>query len=91
MTDGGLKVPLAGEALTLQQFAAIVKEVQANHRFGWQGRMIKYVTPTIDMRDDKIFHIHFRLFGDPFTFDFRDSEEPMYDRIMQWLNGGETT
>lgn len=78
--------------MSLQQFSAILAEIQANHRFGVscsnkKSNHIKYVRPNIDMRGDRVFSITFKAFVAEVTFDFRDSAEPMYDRIMAWLNG----
>jgi hypothetical protein len=86
---------LPGQALTLDQFTEIVKEVAQNHMFYfWQsplqekGKHIKYIyQSSFDVRDGTItiFHIAFRGMSGLKKFDYRDSSEPMYDRIMKWL------
>lgn len=89
MSDGvALQSTNFGKALSRSQFADVMSTIRENHRFGIAGRMVKYVQPTFDMRDDRIFHIVFRGLFDPIegiTFDFRDNEKPMIENIMQWL------
>lgn len=83
-----LKSTNFGESLSRSQFADIMSLIREKHRFGIGGRMVKYVQPTFDMRDDKIFRVVFRGFFDPvegITFDFRDNANPMIANIMQWL------
>lgn len=82
-----------GEALSPSQFKTLMNEITRNHRFGRSGRGIKYVHPTFDMRDGRCFYVNFRGVTGPtegVAFDFRDSADPMYDRIMAWLGGGGT-
>lgn len=55
---------------------------------------IKYVDPHIDLRTGQCFSITFRMCGGGeaicfyTTNEFRDAE-PLYNRIMQWLNSKE--
>jgi hypothetical protein len=79
-----------GETLTLHQFEKIVEFIQGEYLNTWpfNKQTIKYIYPAIDLRDNKIFNIKFRA-GNTHRFDFRDSEEPMYDRIMKWLKEGQ--
>jgi chromosome condensin MukBEF complex kleisin-like MukF subunit len=81
-----IEVSKLGEPLTLQQFAEIVTFIQDDFKTYWphNRKWIKYIYPAIDMRDNKVFNIKFRA-GKTYRFDFRDSPEPMYDRIMKWL------
>jgi hypothetical protein len=81
-----------GDALSKQQFDTIMQEITKHHRFGgWNedrskvDRYIKYVRPHWDMRDLKCFYVDF----DNIRFDFRQSDESMFDRIMKWLNGSD--
>jgi hypothetical protein len=81
-----------GRELTMDEYRAIMTEIHERHRFGRSlekgSHHIKYVRPHIDTRDWKIFRIAFATFSTEETiFDFRDSTDPMNDRIMAWLNG----
>jgi len=86
-----------GKALTMQQFTEIVNEIAEKHPFYWwdspldiSGRKVKYIynRSAFDVRDGTItiFHITFRGGEGTKKFDYRDNDEPMYDRIMKWLN-----
>jgi hypothetical protein len=76
------------QSLTPAQFKKIINHIWKYHRFGGLSGLdrsrspyIKYIRPNWDMRDGCIFSISF----DDEVFDFRDSEEPLYDRIKKWL------
>jgi len=84
-------MPLDSRSLTFKQFHAIMNRIGVHHRFGGlspepKPPYIKYVHPTFDMRDGAVFSILFRGMFEDKQFDFRDSEETMYSRIMSWLN-----
>lgn len=78
---------LEPHSLTAAQFNEIMQIIKKKHRFGRKGKHIKYVFPSMDMRDYAVFHVRFEgMFSDgEGKFDFRDSERPMYERIMEWL------
>ena len=78
-----------GESLSWKQFVDLMNIIEKGHRFARGGKHIKYVTPHLDMRDRKVFSVKYRgMFKEgELTFDFRDSDEPMFDRIKQWLEG----
>lgn len=80
-----------GETLTKKQFDEIMTEITKHHRFGGRYgqkkeggvcRYIKYIRPSWDMRDLKCFFITF----DEKEFDFRESDDSMFNCIMNWLN-----
>lgn len=83
-------IPICGAALPLSIFKMLLQYIANHHRFGINGKMIKYVLPTIDMRTMEIFHVHFRGMFDPVEdgkeFDYRDNGKPMYENIMKWLD-----
>ena len=77
------------DALTVDQYEDIMKEIWKKHRWDRSkfkhSKNIKYVRPNWDMRDGACFSIKF----DPGKKIFSESygeTEPMYDRIMRWLN-----
>jgi len=70
------------KSLTKMQFDEILHVIGKHHRFGRGGRNIKYIRPFFDTRDGAVYRVEF----DSVIFDFRDYDEPMYDRIMNWLN-----
>jgi hypothetical protein len=70
--------------LTSSQLNKIVEHIKQYHLFGYGGRHIKYIRPSIDLRINKCFHIVFEGIHKK-EFDFRDSEESMFVRIMKWL------
>ena len=76
---------VVGDTLSLEEFKAIVQEINESHRFGFGGQHVKYIAPQIDTRDWKIYAVEFRGLGSDQNFDFRDSTEPMADRIRGWL------
>lgn len=76
-------------ALTPDQYKAVMQQIWKNHRFARSdfehSKYIKYVRPHWDMRDGMCFSIQF----DPGKIVFNSGygeTEPMYDRIMKWLN-----
>jgi hypothetical protein len=86
-------------ALTPQQYNEIMKEIARAHRFGglskeiWDDeealkrcKHIKYVRPNWDMRDGMCFSIRFDPCDKEFISGYGE-RIPMYDRIMEWLNG----
>lgn len=77
-------------ALTHGQYKKVMNVIWKSHRFGRGGRHIKYVRPNWDMRDDMCFSIRFDGLGcdrEGTSFGSGHTErEPMYDRIMAWLN-----
>lgn len=79
-------------SLTSEQLYKIMTEIWKNHRFGGLSRSdhphmkgIKYVEPVFDMRDGSCFVIRFWGYVDK-NFDFRDNDQPMFERIMNWLD-----
>lgn len=84
---------LEPRSLTANQFNEIMQIIRKKNSFGrletvkHGGKHIKYVRPHIDMRDYAVFCVQFEgLFNDDEgKFDFRDSDRPMYERIMEWL------
>lgn len=80
------------QSLSKSQYEEIMIEIVKHHRFGGLSnsdnrpcRHIKYIRPNWDMRDGRCFTITF----DRKVFDFRDNDTPMFERIMNWLNGGD--
>ncbi|MEK4488333.1 hypothetical protein NYE44_01600 [Paenibacillus sp. FSL L8-0493] len=77
------------DALTLDQYEEIMQEIWDNHR--WcrsdfeHSKYIKYVRPNWDMRDGACFSIQFDPGKKVFSAGYGETE-PMYDRIMNWLN-----
>lgn len=79
------------ETLTVEEYKDIMNEIWRNHRFGSLSgyredkvcRNIKYIRPSWDMRTGACFNIIF----DDVTFHFRGTEESMYSRILDWLDG----
>lgn len=77
------------DALTLDQYKAIMQEIWNYHR--WvrskceHSKHIKYVRPNWDMRDGRCFSIQFDPGKKVFSCGYGETE-PMYDRIMNWLN-----
>lgn len=78
-------------ALTNEQYEQIIDVVWDRHRFGGLSdspdkKHIKYVRPNWDMRDGMCFSIKFDGMFGTITFNSGYPEtEPMYDRIMRWL------
>lgn len=76
-------------ALTPDQYKAIMQEIWKNHRFARSdfkhSKYIKYVRPNWDMRDGMCFAISFDQDKKSFNSGYGETE-PMYDRIMNWLN-----
>lgn len=83
------------KALTLEQFDELTKEIAANHRFYFwdtpldvKDRKIKYIYPSIDVRDGNIFifHVSFRGLEGTKSFNYIEGDQPLYHRIKRWLN-----
>ncbi|GJM84251.1 hypothetical protein HMSSN139_67470 [Paenibacillus sp. HMSSN-139] len=86
-------------ALTRTQYDEIVSEIWKNHRWCIDPmdedkkechKYIKYVRPSWDMRDGSCFSITFDGLINGGTINFNAGfleTRPMYDRIMEWLNG----
>lgn len=76
-------------ALTPDQYKAIMQEIWKNHRWGrsasGNSKYIKYVRPNWDMRDGMCFSIQFDPGKKVFNSGYGETE-PMFDRIMNWLN-----
>ena len=76
--------------MTLIDLANILNFVHMYHSpFSHSKLRIKYVDPHIDLRTGECFSITFRMYTGERSFyttnEFRDAE-PLYNRIMQWLN-----
>lgn len=71
------------KALTQEQFAEIMVEINNHHSFGKprHTNWIKYVRPSFDMRDGKCFYIQL----DQKKFDSRECKDTMFEEIMMWL------
>lgn len=86
--------PRNGRPLTFTEFAKILYDIRDHHRWGEsdarRSRWIKYIRPSFDMRDCKVFNVEFQGGHGTKTFDCRDSDEPMHERIMRWLRDVET-
>lgn len=85
-------LPRVGEPLTCSEFNDIVATIRKHHRFGVSfenpnSRHVKYIRPHLDLCDDRVYRVEFKGFGTTTVFDFRDSDEPMYKRINEWLQG----
>ena len=90
-------------AMTMDEFELLVKHIQAEHppyRSRYSGKdkkmrqhRVKYIYPSIDMRDNKVFAVGFSgfTFADE-TFhtqnECRELSESLFDRIMNWLDEG---
>jgi hypothetical protein len=76
-------------AMTLEQFAALLKFIEKNHMFGLRGRHIKYVRPDWDMRQMGFFCVNFDCIGGRVKFAIvnHDAHRNLHDWIMSWLNG----
>jgi putative IMPACT (imprinted ancient) family translation regulator len=79
-------ITLQSKCLTLPELQSILDYINVRHKFGiTHSRFIKYIRPVIDMRDSRCFRIELGRT----TFDFRETENRMYDNIMQWLKEDE--
>lgn len=87
-------VEVSGEPLSVEQLKTILDDVAANHNYGrrfsrkggYNYKHIRHVQATFDARDGKCFFIKFHMFPFHAYFGWTDSNEPMYDRIIAWLN-----
>lgn len=73
------------KSLEEQEFYKILGLIKKDHCYGSilkSNKHIRYIISSFDMRDRKVFAIEF----DDIKFDYRDSDERMYDRIVDWLN-----
>ena len=79
--------------LSLKNFAKILKQIEEKH---WlvNGRMIKYVDSSFDMRTKSFWRIKLRAMTgleEVFSNTNRPEEErgDLFHEIMQWLEDGE--
>jgi hypothetical protein len=100
----GRRGGMMSKAMTIFEFNQLVAHITEKHppymsKFtrenkGLVGKGIKYIYPSFDMRDIKVFAVSFNgfSFGDK-TFhtqnDCRDLPESLFDRIMAWLDSEE--
>ena len=80
--------------MTMTALAELLDHIKAEHSFCRQrhGRHVKYVDPHIDTRTWTCFSVTFRCGSWSHTIhtqnECRDLPESLYDRCMNWLDGG---
>lgn len=55
----------------------------------WENKSIKYIDSCYDSRTNDVWVVTFRRGGLNMVFNGNDSETPLFDRVMQYLKGGE--
>ena len=83
-------------AMTIKEFGELIEHIEKEHPVYMRsqklkGHSIKYIYPSIDMRDNKVFAVAFNDFsfgGKEFHTqnECRDLPESLFERIMKWLD-----
>jgi hypothetical protein len=84
------------QPMTMKKLGELLNHIRDHHSFcrNLEGqRYVKYVDPKIDTRDWMCFAIVFRNAGNETVFhtqnECRDLEQSLFERVMEWLDGGE--
>ena len=78
--------------MNLNDFRDLLNYIEKNHSFRrGKGKMIKYVSPTCDMRSGDIFHINLRQAGNGVDFSLtnENKDRNLKRWVMDWLDNGE--
>ena len=71
--------------MNTEEYLKLIEYVRKNHRFAKNGRHIKYIDTTVDIRDGEIFSVNFRMFGNAEKH-FRIYSKECIDDIYKWLD-----
>lgn len=77
--------------MNIEDFREILNYIEKNHSFRKsQGKMVKYVSPTLDMRIGKIFHVNLRRSGEgkDFSLTNENKDKDLKSWILNWLDEG---
>lgn len=77
--------------MNIDDFRKLCNYIEKNHSFRKaQGKMIKYISPTFDMRIGKIFHVNLRRSGDGIDFSLtnENKDKDLKNWIVDWLDNG---
>lgn len=83
--------PQFGTPMSWHDYIGLVSLINHEHKFATsfdnpKSKHVKYMVPTLDVRDGMVFHVVLRGMSGEHTFDFRDEPKPLLDRIKAWLN-----
>lgn len=80
-------------AMTLAEFSLLYKYIKDYHGpLATAGRRVKYMYPSIDMRDGKVFAIKIRGFNFEDTTlhtqnEWSDCQKSLYQRCLEFVSG----
>lgn len=82
---------MEGKYMSIEDFRELCNYIEKHHSFRKaQGKMVKYISPTCDMRIGKIFHVNLRRSGDgkDFSLTNDDKDKDLKNWIIDWLDNG---
>lgn len=77
--------------MSIDDFRELCNYIESKHSFrNAQGKRIKYVSPTCDMRIGSIFHVNLRLSGKgkDFSITNENKDKDLKSWIFDWLDNG---
>lgn len=77
--------------MTVEDFRELCAYIEAHHSFKkGQGKMVKYISPTYDVRIGEIFHVNIRLsgMGRDFSITNENINKDLKSWIIDWLDNG---
>lgn len=80
-----------GKSMSIDDFRDVLNYIEKHHSFRkGEGKRIKYVSPTCDMRMGDIFHVNLRLTGEgkDFAIVNENREKDLKAWIIDWLDNG---
>lgn len=82
---------MRGNGMDIEDLREICNYIESSHSFRKvQGKMVKYISPTINMRTGEIFHVKLRRSGEgkDFSITNENKNRNLKLRIIDWLDGG---